>query len=83
MYALIMYCTQTIYKTRKHRFNQNKNTLRKTVTEAKKKYFSNQFGKHEGIVKKVKKQTRKTIDNALHRKLRVKQYLMQYLLIQN
>ena len=28
-----------IYETRKHRFNQYKNTLRKTITEATKKYF--------------------------------------------
>ena len=34
-----------IYDTRKHRFNQYKNTLRKSVTEAKKRYFSNQFSK--------------------------------------
>ena len=32
-----------IYETRTHRFNQYKNTLRKTITEAKKIYFSNQF----------------------------------------
>ena len=34
-----------IYETRKQRFNQYKNTLRKTIKEAKKKYFSNQFGR--------------------------------------
>ena len=53
-----------IYETRKHRFNQYKNMLRKTITEAKKRYFSNQFGRYEGNGKK----TWKTIDNALHRK---------------
>ena len=52
-----------IYETRKHRFNQYKNTLRKTITEAKKKYFSNQFGRYKCNGKK----TWKTIDNALHR----------------
>ena len=55
-----------IYETRKHRFNQYKNTLRKTITEAKKRYFSNRFGRYEGNGKK----TWKTIDNALHRKSR-------------
>ena len=55
-----------IYETRKHRFNQYKNTLRKTITEAKKRYCFNQFGRHEGNGKK----TWKTIDNALHRKSR-------------
>ena len=34
-----------IYETRKHRFNQYKNTLRKSITEAKKRYFSNQFSR--------------------------------------
>ena len=34
-----------IYETRKHRFNQYKNTLRKSITEAKKIYFSNQFSR--------------------------------------
>ena len=62
-------------KQGKHRFNQYKNTLRKTITEAKKRYFSNQFGRYEGNGKK----TWKTIDNENH----VKQYLMQYLSIQN
>ena len=38
--------------------------MRKTITEAKKRYFSNQFGRYEGNGKK----TWKTIDNALHRK---------------
>ena len=55
-----------IYETRKQRFNQYKNTLRKTIKEAKKKYFSNQFGRYEGNGKK----TWQTIDNALHRKSR-------------
>ena len=53
-----------IYEAKKHRFNQYKNMLRKTITEAKKRYFSNQFGRYEGNGKK----TWKTIDNALHRK---------------
>ena len=55
-----------IYEIRKQRFNQHKNTLRKTIKEAKKKYFSNQFGRYEGNGKK----TWQTIDNALHRKSR-------------
>ena len=55
-----------IYETRKQRFNQYKNTLRKTIKEAKKKYFSNQFGRYEGNSKK----TWQTIDNALHKKSR-------------
>ena len=55
-----------IYEIRKQRFNQYKNTLRKTIKEAKKKYFSNQFGRYEGNGKK----TWQTIDNALHRKSR-------------
>ena len=59
-----------IYETRKHRFNQYKNTLRKTITEAKKRYFFNQFGRYEGNGKK-------TLKNQF------KQYLMQYLSIQN
>ena len=52
-----------IYETRKHRFNQYKNMLNlcKTITEAKKRYFSNQFGRYEGNGKK----TWKTIDNAM------------------
>ena len=51
-----------IYETRKHRFNQYKNTLRKTITE--------------GIFRinledmKVMAKTWKTIDDALHRKSR-------------
>ena len=53
-----------IYETRKQRFNQYKYTLRKTIKEAKKKYFSNQFSRYEGNGKK----TWQTIDNALHRK---------------
>ena len=32
-----------IFEERKQRFNQYKNTLRKTITRAKKNYFSNQF----------------------------------------
>ena len=55
-----------IYEARKQRFNQYKNTLRKTIKEAKKKYFLNQFGRYEGNGKK----TWQTIDNALHRKSR-------------
>ena len=38
----------TIFEERKQRFNQYKNTLRKTITQAKKKYFSNQFTRHVG-----------------------------------
>ena len=41
-----------IYETRNHRFNQYKNMLRKTITEAKKGYFSNQFSRREGNGKK-------------------------------
>ena len=67
-----------IYETRKQRFNQYKNTLRKTIKEAKKKYFSNQFGRYEGNGKKHGKQLiMLSIGN------HVKQYLMQYLLMQN
>ena len=67
-----------IYETRKHRFNQYKNTLRKTIIEAKKRYFSNQFGRYEGNGKKHGKQLiMPFIEN------HVKQYLMQYLSIQN
>ena len=29
------------------------NTLRKTITEAKKRYFSNQFGRYEGNSKNM------------------------------
>ena len=38
----------TIFGERKQWFNQYKNTLRKTITQAKQLYFSNQFTKHEG-----------------------------------
>ena len=55
-----------IYEIRKQRFNQYKNTLRKTIKEAKKKYFLNQFGRYE--VNGTK--TWQTIDDALHRKSR-------------
>ena len=41
-----------IYETRKQRLNQYKYTLRKTIKEAKKKYFSNQFGRYDGNSKK-------------------------------
>ena len=67
-----------IYETRKHRFNQYKNTLRKTITEAKKRYFSNQFGRYEGNGKKHGKQLIMPFI-----KNHVKQYLIQYLSIQN
>ena len=55
-----------IYETGKHRFNQYKITLRKTITQVKKRYFSNQLRRYEVNGKK----TWKTIDNALHRKSR-------------
>ena len=54
----------TIFEERKQRFNQYKNTLRKTITQAKKNYFSNQFTRHVGNGQK----TWQTIDNALNRK---------------
>ena len=54
----------TIFEERKQRFNQYKNTLRKTITQAKKIYFSNQFTRHVGNDQK----TWQTIDNALNRK---------------
>ena len=54
----------TILEERKQRFNQYKNTLRKTITQAKKNYFSNQFTRHVGNGQK----TWQTIDNALNRK---------------
>ena len=41
-----------IYEIRKQRFNQYKNTLQKTIKEAERKYFLNQFGRHEGNSKK-------------------------------
>ena len=67
-----------IYDTRKHHFNQYKDTSRKTITEAKKRYFSNQFGRFEGPCKKHRKQLiMPFIEN------HVKQYLVQYLSIQN
>ena len=54
----------TIFEERKQRFNQYKNTFRKTITQAKKIYFSNQFTRHVGNGQK----TWQTIDNALNKK---------------
>ena len=38
----------TILEERKQRFNRYKNTLRKTITQTKKLYYSNQFARHVG-----------------------------------
>ena len=54
----------TIFEERKQRFNRYKNTLRKTIAQAKKLYYSNQFARHVGNGQK----TWQTIDSALHRK---------------
>ena len=54
----------TLFEERKQRFNQYKNTLRKTIAQAKKLYYSNQFTRHVGNGHK----TWHTIDSALHRK---------------
>ena len=53
-----------IFEERKQRFNQYKNTLRKTITQSKNIYFSNQFTRHVGNSLK----TWQIIDNALNRK---------------
>ena len=38
----------TIFEERKQRFNRYKNTLRETIAQAKKLYYSNQFARHVG-----------------------------------
>ena len=52
------------YETRKQEFNAYKNTLRRLINQAKKRYFSGQFIKQRGNGRK----TWQTIDNTLHRK---------------
>ena len=67
-----------IYEIRKQRFNQYKNALRKTIKEAKKKYFSTSLVDMKVMAKRHGKQLiMHFIGN------HVKQYLMQYLLVQN
>ena len=53
-----------IYEIKKQRFNQYKNTLRKTITEAKKSKCQTSLADMKVMAKK----TWQTIDNASHRK---------------
>ena len=72
-----LYRNLEIYEIRKQRFNQYKNTLRKTI-KPKRSIFQTSLADMKVMVKKHGKQLiMHFIGN------HVKQYLMQYLLIQN
>ena len=55
-----------LYDDRKQQFNSYKNILRRLINQAKTLYHGTEFNRHRGNGKK----TWRTLDNALHRKVK-------------